>query len=96
PAKIAMSVSPMEASRYSSYAEVKKSGKCLKKSGKRLKKDRKPLTPFSLAAMNLLRDRKKSALTFTSLVLSGMMLVGISSLLSSLDPEQRAKQSFPY
>ncbi len=96
PAKIAMSVSPMEASRYSSYAEVKKSGKCLKKSGKRLKKDRKPLTPFSLAAMNLLRDRKKSILTFTSLILSGMMLVGISSLLSSLDPEQRAKQSFPY
>ena len=46
--------------------------------------------------MNLLRDRKKSILTFTSLVLSGMMLVGISSLLSSLDPEQRAKQSFPY
>jgi len=96
PAKIAMSVSPMEASRYSSYAEVKKSGKCLKKSGKRLKKDRKPLTPLSLAAMNLLRDRKKSILTFTSLILSGMMLVGISSLLSSLDPEQRAKQSFPY
>ena len=96
PAKLAMSVSPMEASRYSSYAEAKKSGKCLKQKGKRLKKDRKPLTPFSLAAMNLLRDRKKSILTFTSLVLSGMMLVGISSLLSSLDPEQRAKQSFPY
>ena len=89
PAKIAMSVSPMEASRYSSYTEVKKSGK-------RLKRNRKPLTPCSLAAMNLLRDRKKSILTFTSLVLSGMMLVGISSLLSSLDPEQRAKQSFPY
>ena len=96
PAKIAMSVSPMEAFRYSSYAKVTKSRKRLKKSGKRLKKDRKPLTPFSLAAMNLLRDRKKSILTFTSLILSGMMLVGISSLLSSLDPEQRAKQSFPY
>ena len=89
PAKIAMSVSPMEASRYSSYTKVKKSGK-------RLKRNRKPLTPCSLAAMNLLRDRKKSVLTFTSLVLSGIMLVGISSLLSSLDPEQRAKQSFPY
>lgn len=89
PAKIAMSVSPMEASRYSSYTKVKKSGK-------RLKRNRKPLTPCSLAAMNLLRDRKKSILTFTSLVLSGIMLVGISSLLSSLDPEQRAKQSFPY
>ena len=79
----------MEASRYSSYTKVKKSGK-------RLKRNRNPLTPCSLAAMNLLRDRKKSILTFTSLVLSGMMLVGISSLLSSLDPEQRAKQSFPY
>ncbi len=89
PAKIAMSVSPMEASCYSSYTKVKKGGK-------RLKRNRKPLTPCSLAAMNLLRDRKKSILTFTSLVLSGMMLVGISSLLSSLDPEQRAKQSFPY
>ena len=89
PAKIAMSVSPMEASRYSSYTKVKKGGK-------RLKRNRKPLTPCSLAAMNLLRDRKKSVLTFTSLVLSGIMLVGISSLLSSLDPEQRAKQSFPY
>ena len=89
PAKIAMSVSPMEASRYSSYTKVKKSGK-------RLKRNRKPLTPCSLAAMNLLRDRKKSVLTFTSLVLSGIMFVGISSLLSSLDPEQRAKQSFPY
>ena len=89
PAKIAMSVSPMEAFRYSSYTEVKKRGK-------RLKKNRKPLTPLSLAAMNLLRDGKKSILTFTSLVLSGMMLVGISSLLSSLDPEQRAKRSFPY
>ena len=89
PAKIAMSVSPMEASRYSSYTKVKKGGK-------RLKRNRKPLTPCSLAAMNLLRDRKKSVLTFTSLVLSGMMLVGISSLLSSLNPEQRAKQSFPY
>ena len=96
PTKIAMSVSPMEASRYSSYTKVTKSRKSLKKNGKYLKKNRKPLTPFSLAAMNLLRDRKKSALTFTSLVLSGMMLVGISSLLSSLDPEQRAKQSFPY
>ena len=89
PAKIAMSVSPMEASRYSSYSKVKKGGK-------RLKRNRKPLTPCSLAAMNLLRDRKKSVLTFTSLVWSGIMLVGISSLLSSLDPEQRAKQSFPY
>ena len=80
-----MSVSPVEAFRYSGYSGTKKR----KKSGKRL-------TPFSLAAMNLSRNRKKSILTFASLVLSGMLFVGISSLLTSLDPEQRAKQSFPY
>ena len=85
PAKIAMSVSPVEAFRYSGYTGIKK----MKKSGKHL-------TPLSLAAMNLSRNRKKSILTFTSLVLSGMLFVGISSLLSSLDPQQRAKQSFPY
>lgn len=85
PARIAMSVSPVEAFRYSGYSGTKK----MKKSGKHL-------TPFSLAAMNLSRNRKKSILTFASLVLSGMLFVGIFSLLTSLDPEQRAKQSFPY
>ena len=85
PARIAMSVSPVEAFRYSGYSGTKKR-----------KKSRKRLTPFSLAAMNLSRNRKKSILTFASLVLSGMLFVGISSLLTSLDPEQRAKQSFPY
>ncbi|XCP86995.1 FtsX-like permease family protein [Roseburia hominis] len=85
PAKIAMSVSPMEAFRYTCYDGTKKT-----------RKSRKHLTPFSLAAMNLLRNRKRSILTFTSLVLSGVLFVGISSLLTSLDPVQRAKQSFPY
>ena len=85
PAKIATSASPVEAFRYSGYSGTKKR----KKSGKHL-------TPFSLAAMNLSRNRKKSILTFISLALSGMMFIGISSLLSSLDPEQRAKQAFPY
>ncbi len=87
PARIAMSVSPVEAYRYNSY-----NGRCLKKSIK----SKNHLTPFSLAAMNLFRNGKRSVLTFISLVLSGMMFVGISSVLSSLDPQQRAKQSFPY
>ncbi len=85
PAKIAMSVSPMEAFRYTCYDGTKKT-----------RKSRKHLTPFSLAAMNLLRNRKRSILTFASLILSGMLFVGMSSLLISLDPVQRAKQSFPY
>ena len=85
PAKIATSASPVEAFRYSGYSGTKKR-----------KKSRKHLTPFSLAVMNLSRNRKKSILTFISLALSGTMFIGISSLLSSLDPEQRAKQAFPY
>ena len=35
-------------------------------------------------------------MTFVSLALSGMLLVSLSSLLTSLDPAERAKQSFPY
>ena len=54
PAKIAMSVSPVEAFRYSGYTGIKK-----------MKKSEKHLTPLSLAAMNLFRNRKKSILTFT-------------------------------
>ena len=59
PAKIATSASPVEAFRYSGYSGTKKR-----------KKSRKHLTPFSLAVMNLSRNRKKSILTFISLALS--------------------------
>lgn len=96
PAKIAMSVSPVEAFRYSGYTERQIRLPFSICWNKKLKKRGKHLTPFSLAAMNLFRNRKKSILTFASLALSGMMFVGISSLLSALDPGQRAKQSFPY
>ena len=126
PAKIAMSVAPVEAFRYSGYTErqinlplsicdahsrIRKYAALRLRLArysrqissavsiywnKKLKKSGKHLTPFSLAVLNLFRNRKKSILTFASLALSGMMFVGISSLLSSLDPEQRAKQAFPY
>ena len=96
PAKIAMSVSPVEAFRYSGYTERQINLPLSIYWNKKLKKSGKHLTPFSLAAMNLFRNRKKSILTFASLVLSGMMFVGSSSILFSLDPKQRAKQSFPY
>lgn len=84
-AKVAMSISPMEAFKYSAYtgskAETKKQHR---------------LTPYSLALLNLCRNKRKSVITFISLVLSGMLLVSLSSLLASLDPTERAKQSFPY
>lgn len=85
PAQIAMSVSPVEAIRYHSYRNMGRSRRSIRR-----------LTPLSLAYKSLARNRKKSILTFASLALSGMLFVGVSSMLSSLDPVKRAKQSFPY
>lgn len=85
PAKVAMSISPIEAFKYSAYT-----------GGKAETKKQHRLTPYSLALLNLCRNKRKSILTFVSLALSGMLLVSLSSLLTSLDPTERAKQSFPY
>lgn len=85
PAKVAMSISPIEAFKYSAYS-----------GGKAETKKQHRLTPYSLALLNLSRSKRKSIMTFVSLVLSGMLLVSLSSLLTSLDPAERAKQSFPY
>ncbi len=85
PAKIAMSISPIEAFKYSAYS-----------GGKVECKRQHRLTPYSLAFMNLSRNKQKSIITFVSLVLSGMLMVSLSSLLTSFDPVERAKQSFPY
>lgn len=85
PAKVAMSISPIEAFKYSAYS-----------GGKAETKKQHRLTPYSLAILNLSRNKRKSIMTFVSLVLSGMLLVSLSSLLTSLDPAERAKHSFPY
>lgn len=85
PAKVAMSISPIEAFKYSAYT-----------GGKAETKKQHRLTPCSLALLNLCRNKRKSIMTFVSLALSGMLLVSLSSLLTSLDPTERAKQSFPY
>lgn len=85
PAKVAMSISPIEAFKYSAYT-----------GGKAETKKQHQLSPYSLAVLNLCRNKRKSIMTFVSLALSGMLLVSLSSLLTSLDPTERAKQSFPY
>lgn len=85
PAKIAMNISPIEASKYSVYSGRKKGIM-----------RQHILTPFVLAVLNLRRNKRKSTLTFISLVLSGMLLISMSSVLTSLNPIERAKQSFPY
>lgn len=87
PAKSAVKISPIEAIRYvgvDNYINSKKE----KKSSKRL-------TPFTLAGMNLSRNRKKTMLTLFSLVLSGILFISFATLLNSVDAVSRAQSNFP-
>lgn len=82
PAVIAASVSPIEAYRYetgSNYGDKYKG---------------KKITPISLAKEQIIRDKKKIVLTITSLVLTGVLLFGTSSILSSINARDMALSGF--
>ena len=82
PAKIAAAVSPIEASRY----EQNKRPKYRHRQHK--------LTPGSLAVNQVLRYKKKNILTAASLVLTGVLLLGLSSVLSSVTAKDMALSGF--
>ncbi len=82
PAKIAAAVSPIEASRY----EQNNQPKCKHRQHK--------LTPGSLAVNQVLRYKKKNILTAASLVLTGVLLLGLSSVLSSVNAKDMALSGF--
>lgn len=82
PAVIAASVSPIEAYRYetgSNYGDKYKG---------------KKIAPISLAKEQIIRDKKKNVLTITSLVLTGVLLFGTSSILSSINARDMALSGF--
>lgn len=83
PAKIAASVSPIEAVRYSAYA-----------GGGEAKASRKPqrkITPFSMARMNSARNRKKTFMTMLSLGMGGILFMGAVTFAVSADGEKYAQ-----
>ncbi len=82
PAKIAAAVSPIEASRY----EQNKRPKYRHRQHK--------LTPGSLAVNQVLRYKKKNILTAASIVLTGVLLLGLSSVLSSVNAKDMALSGF--
>ena len=82
PAKIAAAVSPIEASCY----EQNKRPKYRHRQHK--------LTPGSLAVNQVLRYKKKNILTAASLVLTGVLLLGLSSVLSSVNAKDMALSGF--
>ncbi|MEK4139795.1 ABC transporter permease [Paenibacillus sp. FSL L8-0333] len=85
PSKFASRISPITAIRHVD-ADV---------NTKKEKRNSKRLTPFSLAALNLSRSRKKTVLTLLSLFLSGTLFVSLGTLLNSVDPISKAEKYFP-
>ena len=79
-------ISPIEAVRYSpDQGKKKESAKLHRK-----------ITPFSLARMNLSRNKVKSILTILSLSIGGVLLVTLSTVLISHDSYAEARgNSFP-
>lgn len=82
PAKIAAAVSPIEASRYEQNNQPK------------WKHRQHKLTPGSLAVNQVLRYKKKNILTAASLVLTGVLLLGLSSVLSSINAKDMSLSGF--
>ena len=87
PVKKASLVSPIEATRYTTYqGGAKESNKLHRR-----------ISPLSLAKVNLLRNKRKFLLTIISLSIGGVLLVIVSTLMMSYNgvAEVRGK-SFPF
>lgn len=81
PAKIAGAISPIEATKNTGYQTVPAMSKQL----------HRKITPFSLAVIGSSRNRKKWLVTVLSLGVAGIMFMGGTTLLSSLDMERFAR-----
>ncbi len=85
PARIAASVSPMEALRYVPQETMDKAAN---------KKICRNLTPLGLGIMNFSKNRKKAAITMLSLALGGILFMTAATYLSSFDKEKYARQGY--
>lgn len=82
PAKIASTISPIEASRYEADNNLHKHTK------------KRRLSTYSLAKTQIFRYKKKNMLTISSLILTGVLLLGLSSVLSSVDAREMSLSGF--
>lgn len=82
PAKTASTVSPIEASRFEADNHLHKHTK------------KRRLSAYSLARVQILRYKKKNMLTISSLILTGVLLLGLSSVLSSIDARKMSLSGF--
>lgn len=85
PARLAASVSPMEALRYVPQETMKQSN---------CKTMCRKLTPFGLGRMNFSKNRKKTAVTLLSLALGGILFMTAATYLSSFSKEKYPRQGY--
>ena len=83
PARLAAAVSPMEAMRYTTQDDMKKTAN---------KKMCRSLTPFGLGVMNFSKNKKKAVITLASLALGGILFMTAATYMSSFDKESYARQ----
>ena len=84
PLKIAATTSPIEAVRYIAYRNAPMQSR----------KHNKKISPYSLALLNLGRDKKKTASTLLSLIFGGLLLFISASAAISNTPEQFVREKF--
>ena len=84
PLKIAATTSPIEAVRYIAYRNAPRQSR----------KHNKKISPYSLALLNLGRDKKKTASTLLSLIFGGLLLFISASAAVSNTPEQFVREKF--
>ena len=84
PLKIAATTSPIEAVRYIAYRNAPMQSR----------KHNKKNSPYSLALLNLGRDKKKTASTLLSLIFGGLLLFISASAAVSNTPEQFVREKF--
>ena len=84
PLKIAATTSPIEVVRYIAYRNAPMQSR----------KHNKKISPYSLALLNLGRDKKKTASTLLSLIFGGLLLFISASAAVSNTPEQFVREKF--
>ena len=84
PLKIAATTFPIEAVRYIVYRNAPMQSR----------KHNKKISPYSLALLNLGRDKKKTASTLLSLIFGGLLLFISASAAVSNTPEQFVREKF--
>ncbi|WP_107586813.1 ABC transporter permease [Clostridioides difficile] len=86
PMKVASKVSIVDAVRYTGN----------KISNKSKRKGYKNINLKRLSHANLERNKKRTYMTLTSLILSGTIFITVSTALESFDAEKMAREHFPY